>query len=87
MARGSGLDEGQATRMALMSDDGLEATYLASALRQPPPPPAPTTPPAVPATERGDLAERLRRLDSLREQELVSTEEWAVRRRAILDEL
>ena len=88
MARRSGLDEGQATRMALMSDDGLEATYLASALRQPAPPaPAPTPAAPGPAPERGDVAERLRRLDSLREQELVSTEEWAERRRAILDEL
>lgn len=86
MARRAGLDEDDAARMAMFTDNGLETTYLASAMRQRDqvPPPPPTEPPTQ---QRGDVAERLRRLDRLREEELVSTEEWAERRKAILDEL
>ncbi|MFC6342364.1 hypothetical protein ACFP8W_10265, partial [Nocardioides hankookensis] len=47
MARDSGMDEGDAATMALLSDDGLEATYLASNLRTPPAEPAT---PSAPAT-------------------------------------
>lgn len=84
LARRSGLDEGDATRMALFTEGGLETTYLASAMRQRDEPPVA---PAAAREDRGDVAERLRRLDRLREEELVSTEEWQARRQAILDEL
>ena len=33
MARDAGMDDGDATAMALLSDDGFEATYLAANLR------------------------------------------------------
>ncbi|MEI5675758.1 MULTISPECIES: hypothetical protein [unclassified Nocardioides] len=84
MARRSGLDEDEAARMALFTETGLETTYLASTMRRREVEPAPA--PAA-AHDRDDVADRLRRLDRLRDEELVSNEEWAERRRAILDEL
>src|SRR4051812_31101951 len=39
LAKQSGMDPGLATQMTLLSDDGLDATYLAASLRQPPVPP------------------------------------------------
>ena len=49
MARGSGMSETDATTMTLLTDDGLEATYLASHLRgqAAPPPVAPPLPSSV----------------------------------------
>jgi hypothetical protein len=57
MAEQSGMDPDDATAMTLMSDDGFEATYLASNLRSPRPP--------APAA---GAAERLRELAGLLEQ-------------------
>lgn len=87
LARRSGLDERDATRMALFTEDGLETTYLASTMRQREEQARPTGPPPAPAAPADDVAERLRRLDRLREEELISSEEWDERRRAILDDL
>jgi hypothetical protein len=51
LARQSGMDPGLATQMTLLSDDGLDATYLASSLRQTsqpaPTPSATSTPPSA----------------------------------------
>ncbi|QIG43770.1 SHOCT domain-containing protein [Nocardioides anomalus] len=77
MARRSGMDETEATAMTLLSDDGLDATYLASNLRP--------TQPAAP-TQR-PVAERLAELDGLRSQGLVTEAEYAERRAAILASL
>lgn len=77
MARRAGLDEGEAVRMALTSEDGLTATYLASSLREP----------AGPAPVVRDTATRLRELDRLLSEGLVSQEEHAARRAGILDEV
>ncbi len=80
MARDSGMSTRDATAMTLLSDDGFEATYLASNLRgrdAAPPPASPTT----------SVAERLRELAALRDQALVSIEEHDARRAAILDTL
>lgn len=81
MARDAGMDEGDATTMALLTDEGLESTYLASNLR------GQMTPPPSPATEPRSAEQRLRELESLRSQALVTEEEYAERRRAILDGL
>ncbi|WP_028639228.1 SHOCT domain-containing protein [Nocardioides sp. URHA0032] len=77
MARSSGMDEGDATEMTLLSDDGFEATYLASNLR-----------PQVPAPQpSASTADRLRNLQSLLDQGLITQEEYDTRRRAVIDGL
>ena len=82
MARDAGMNEGDATAMTLLSDDGFEATYLASNLRdRTPPPPAATTP--QPGTR--STAERLRELQALLEQGLITQDEYAARRQALID--
>jgi hypothetical protein len=80
MARESGMSESDATAMALLTDNGLESTYLASNLRQPVVPPTPPTAPAA-----GDAAARLQELGQLREQDLITAEEYETRRTAIID--
>src|SRR3954447_24049433 len=58
LARQSGMDPGLATQMTLLSDDGLDATYLASSLRQPlAAAPAPAAAPPTPTTTSARLAE------------------------------
>ena len=81
MARDSGMDPGRATAMTLLSDDGLDATYLASNLRGPADGGAASVPPAR-TTES-----RLLELQELRDQGLVTYEEYEQRRAAILDSL
>lgn len=80
MARESGMDPDRATAMTLLEDDGLEATYLASNLRNQSGPAA-GEPPARSVTDR--LAE----LDALREAGKVSQAEYDERRAAILGSL
>jgi hypothetical protein len=81
MARRAGLDEGEAVRMALTSEDGLTATYLASSLRGQ----------AAGAPGRDhvvrDTASRLRELDRLLSEGLITQDEHASRRAGILDEV
>ena len=85
MARDSGMNQGDATAMALLTDDGFESTYLASNLRgQTVPPPQPQ-PPAAGA--RGTASERLAELQGLRDQGLVTEDEYAAARQKILDDL
>lgn len=81
MARDSGMSTGDATAMALLTDDGFEATYLASNLRGQTAAPAPATP------SRGPAADRLAELQTLRERGLVTDEEYATARQKILDDL
>jgi hypothetical protein len=83
MAREAGMNEGDATAMALLTDDGFEATYLASNLRQPA---APTPSQPAPPT-RGSTADRLNELQNLLDQGLVTQEEFEAARKAILDSL
>lgn len=78
MARRAGMDPDEATAMTLLSDGGFEATYLAANLRDRPA----ATPVAVP-----DAAERLRQLQSLKDQGLVTEGEYAARRQAIIDQI
>ena len=84
MARDSGMSTGDATGMALLTDDGFEATYLASNLRGQTAVPAPAAPSAP---SRGSAADRLAELQTLREQGLVTDEEYAAARQKILDDL
>lgn len=83
MARESGMNQGDATAMALLTDDGFEATYLASNLRGQTGP----APEAPPATARGSASERLAELQGLRDQGLVTEGEYAAARQKILDDL
>jgi hypothetical protein len=82
MARESGMSEGDATAMALLTDDGFEATYLASNLR-PRPDQAPAPAAAPPAAT---AAARLRALRELLDEGLITQAEYDDRRRAILEE-
>ena len=85
LARQSGMDPGLATQMTLLSDDGLDATYLASSLRQP----TAVDAGVVDRTRTGDTAratsERLAELKSLLDGGLVTQAEYDERRKAIID--
>jgi hypothetical protein len=83
MACKSGMDAGQATAMTLLTDDGLEATYLASNLRPTAAAPAPAPEPA-PARS---VSDRLAELDGLLKQGQVTQAEYDERRAKILDSL
>jgi hypothetical protein len=89
LARQAGMDPGMATRMTLLTDDGLDATYLASSLRpqqreQPPPGPVPSASSAPPSTPPSASA-RLQELQSLLDQGLVTQAEYDRRRQAVID--
>lgn len=78
LATEAGMDPGTATTMTILSDDGLEATYLASSLRKQA---APST--AVPSSS--SAAERLTELKTLLDAGLVTQSEFDERRKAIID--
>ncbi len=84
MARKAGMDPGQATAMTLLTDDGLEATYLASNLR-----PSRDEHDQSTDSESGErtVTERLAELETLRDQGLVTQGEYDQRRAAILGSL
>ena len=85
MARESGMNQDQATAVTLLGDNGLEATYLASNLRDRP---RDEQRPATSATHQGrTVNDRLRELQLLREEGLVTYDEYETRRRKILDSL
>ena len=83
LASESGMDPGLATQMTLLSDDGLDATYLAANLRRPAPAPSPEPPPAPPGAS--PTAERLAELKGLLDAGLVTQAEYDERRKAIID--
>ena len=78
MARRAGMDPDDATAATLLTQNGLDATYLAANLRQsqqhPVPPPRTTE-------------SRLQELKSLLDQGLISQSEYDDRRSAILAEI
>ena len=82
MARRSGMDPNQATAVTLLTDDGLDATYLAANLRGSQPAPA-----AAPAPAPRTAQDRLHELQELRDQGLVTAEEYESRRTAIVDSI
>jgi len=77
LARRTGMDPDEATAMTVMTQSGLEATYLASSLRN-------QTPPAAAASER-PAAERLAELATLRDSGAITETEYAERRKAIIE--
>jgi putative oligomerization/nucleic acid binding protein len=88
MATRSGMDEDEATAMTLLTEHGLEATYLASNLRPPATPPAtPPAEPEPPAAPARTAEERLQELARLRDEGLITPQEYDARRSAILDSL
>jgi hypothetical protein len=80
MARRAGMDPDEATAMTVLTENGLEATYLASNLRSAQA--TPTVPPAQPARP---VAERLAELTGLRDSGAITEAEYAERRQAIID--
>ncbi len=80
IATKSGLDPDDATKVTLLEDHGLEATYIAAAIKKPvlgsDGTPKPTKP-----------ADRLRELQALLDQGLITQEEYTARRTQILDSL
>ena len=87
LAKDSGMDPGLATRMTLLTDNGLDATYLAASLHQQPdagPRPEEAQEPSPPGRS---AAARLTELGSLRDQGLVTQAEYDERRRAIIDDV
>lgn len=90
MASESGMDPDRAGLMTLMSPDGLDATYLASSLRERPgadsaPAPEPSPPPAPEATRTA--TERLAELQQLRDAGTITLQEYDERRKAIIDSI
>lgn len=76
LAVASGMDPNLATGMTLLTDTGLEATYIAANVRG--------TTPASPA-EQATTATRLADLKGLLDQGLITQAEYDGRRRAIID--
>lgn len=81
LASESGMDPGLATKMTLLSEDGLDATYLAANLRRP----TPTTPTTTPTPASTPAAERLTELKGLLDTGLITQAEYDARRTAIID--
>ncbi len=81
VARDTGMDPNRATELTILGDNGLEAGFLAGHLRQRPADQQPT----APAVRSAEV--RLRELAELRDQGLVTPEEYDARRRAIVDSL
>jgi hypothetical protein len=79
LATRAGMDPGLATQMTLLTDDGLDATYLAASLRQQP------SVPSAPAAPPRDAATRLAELRGLLDSGAVTQAEYDARRRAIID--
>lgn len=84
LARQSGMDPGLATQMTLLTDNGLDATYLASSLRQQQPAQPVSTQTAAGAPPPSATS-RLEELKSLLDRGLVTQAEYDARRQAIID--
>jgi hypothetical protein len=100
MARRAGLNPNEATAVTLMSNDGLDATYLAATLRGSQATPAPgdashgaadlsgaATRPAAREGAARPTDERLRELEQLRDQKLITDSEYDARRKAIVESI
>jgi hypothetical protein len=77
------MDPGLATQMTLLTEDGLDATYLAANLRGPRAPESGS--PVTQQSPRSGAAGRLTELRSLLDQGLLTPDEYQERRKAILD--
>jgi hypothetical protein len=81
IAKDAGLDPNTATRMTLLSKDGIDATYLASAISSRQQQSHPNQPAAKTASER------LQELQALKDKGLVTDDEYTARRQRILDSI
>jgi hypothetical protein len=79
MARDSGLDPNTATAVSLLSNDGIDAAYLASTLRQRPHSPE--------AQQIRSAEQRLQELKGLLDRNVITQDEYDTRRRSILDSI
>lgn len=79
MATEAGMDPGRATAMAVFTHDGLDATYLASSLRES------RDPEPAAATPTRSAGDRLRELEKLRDEGLLTPAEYDSHRQAIVD--
>jgi len=79
MATEAGMDPNRATALTVLTEDGLDATYIASSIRGHP---AAEPAPATPTRSAGD---RLRELEKLRDEGLVTPAEYDARRKAIVE--
>lgn len=79
MAEDAGLDPNTATAVTMLSNDGVDAAYLASTLasQSRPQPPHPTQRPKT-------AEERLQELDALKGKGLISENEYEAQRQKIL---
>jgi hypothetical protein len=88
LAEDAGMDPGRATAITLLGNDGLDAAYIASAVHA-----AhqrgmdPRQRPDLPIPRPTSAEDRLRELQRLHEQGLVTDEEYTHRRSAIVDTL
>ena len=81
MAARAGLNEQDAAVTAMLTNNGLDATYLAANLRAPSAPGGALPPqPAPPRT----VEERLAELDRLRHEGLITAEEYSSQRKTIV---
>ncbi len=89
VAERSGLDPDEATELAILGEHGLEAGYLAGHLRDRSADGRATGLPStdVSTSELRTAEVRLRELNALRDADLLTPEEYAARRTAILDSL
>lgn len=83
LATRSGMDPDLATRMTLLTDNGLDSTYLAANLRQSGAPPASPAPAPAPAP----AAQRLVELKDLLDGGLITQAEYDDRRTAVIEGL
>lgn len=79
LATESGMDPSLATQMTLLTDNGLESTYLAASLREP------LATSKSPATEQATAAKRLGELKVLLDDGLITQAEYDEQRRSIID--
>ncbi|WP_456698211.1 SHOCT domain-containing protein [Aeromicrobium sp. P5_D10] len=79
LATQSGMDPSLATQMTLLTDNGLESTYLAASLREP------LAASKSPAAEQTTAAKRLGELKVLLDDGLITQAEYDEQRRSIID--
>ena len=88
LARNAGLDEGDATAITLLGNDGLDAAYIASAMQSGRQRPLdPRQRPDLPLPRKTSVEDRLRELQRLHDEGLVTDDEYTQRRSAIVNSL
>jgi hypothetical protein len=87
LAKQSGMDPALATQMTLLSDHGLDATYLAANLRPSTGVPGNGAATHAQAPAARTAAERLSELNALRDQGTITEAEYAERRTSIINDI